>query len=257
MFIEERHEKIVDIINERKRILVPEIEKRFGISAASARRDLRILEEKGKLKRTHGGAISINYSHDLFVSQKEESPRQMETVFENYECIAEEACKLIEEGECVFITSGTVGVLMAKKMPMDKNFTVLTNSVIVADELCKYSNITVVMCGGQLNQKGSSHDFFAVDMIKRFHIDKAFLTSAAISKESGAMLPGTVGVAIMNEAIKKSKKAVGLFPCEKIGKESAVTVCELCEFDLLLTDKSTPDEFIKDCELLGVEVIVV
>lgn len=257
MFIEERHEKIIDIINEKKRILVPEIEKMFGVSAASARRDLRILEESGKLKRTHGGAISIDYLQNFVISEKQENPKEIKVVFENYEKIAKKACELIEEGECIFITSGTVGYLMTRNMPTNINFMVLTNSIVVADGLCKYPNITVVMCSGELNDKGVAHDSYTIDMIKCFNFSKAFLTSAAISQELGATLPSMTGVGVMNMVIKKSKKVIGLFPSEKIGKEAVVTVCELCEFDLLLTDQATPKEFVNSCESAGVEVLIV
>jgi Transcriptional regulators of sugar metabolism len=57
MFIEERHKAILDMLSQNNRISVEEITENFGISVESARRDLRILEEKGLLKKTHGGAI--------------------------------------------------------------------------------------------------------------------------------------------------------------------------------------------------------
>lgn len=57
MFIEERHQAILDLLNENGRISNLEIQEKFEVSYDSAKRDLRILEEKGLLKRTHGGAI--------------------------------------------------------------------------------------------------------------------------------------------------------------------------------------------------------
>lgn len=59
MFIEERHRAILTIENEVGRISIGEIQEKFSVSVDSARRDLRILEEKGLLKRTHGGAIPL------------------------------------------------------------------------------------------------------------------------------------------------------------------------------------------------------
>ena len=59
MFIEERHQAILDLISENGRISIGEIVEKFEVSIDSARRDLRLLEEKGLLKRTHGGAIPL------------------------------------------------------------------------------------------------------------------------------------------------------------------------------------------------------
>ena len=57
MFIEERHKKILEMLQKNKSITNQEIQDMFGISYDSAKRDLRLLEEQGMLKRTHGGAI--------------------------------------------------------------------------------------------------------------------------------------------------------------------------------------------------------
>ena len=59
MFIEERHKKILELLNEKQSITNQEIQERFGISYDTAKRDLRLLEEQGLLKRTHGGAIPL------------------------------------------------------------------------------------------------------------------------------------------------------------------------------------------------------
>ena len=59
MFIEERHQAILDLLEEKGSITTAEIQEMFGVSYDSAKRDLRILEEKGLLKRTHGGAIKL------------------------------------------------------------------------------------------------------------------------------------------------------------------------------------------------------
>ena len=60
MFMEERQKEILNRVNRTGRILVSEIQECYQISADCARRDLRILESKGLLQRTHGGAIAVN-----------------------------------------------------------------------------------------------------------------------------------------------------------------------------------------------------
>ena len=60
MFIEERHQAILSWLEEKGSITTGDIQEQYGVSYESAKRDLRILEEKGLLKRTHGGALPLH-----------------------------------------------------------------------------------------------------------------------------------------------------------------------------------------------------
>lgn len=256
VFIEERHKKILEVINEKKRILVSEIEKMYNVSSASARRDLRILEKQGLVQRTHGGAILPNDSYKIESQPVAYNPKKMEHVYENYLRVACTACRYINEGDSVFITSGSVGYLMAQNVPTDINFIAITNSIIVAEELCQHQNITVIMCGGILSQKGTTHDSYAIETVEKFTIDKAFLTSATISLDFGAALQNPTAIGIMNSVIKMSKLVIGLYPKEKIEKKAVFSVCRIDKFDILITDNMAPLEFLKECEKKEIEVIL-
>ena len=90
MFIEERHQEIIDIIKEKGKITVAEIKEKYGISDESARRDLRLLEQNGFCKRTHGGAISLK---QVSVRPPVDRDYKGMTVFDNYREISIEAAK--------------------------------------------------------------------------------------------------------------------------------------------------------------------
>ncbi|MEI6580031.1 MAG: DeoR family transcriptional regulator, partial [Eubacteriales bacterium] len=89
MFIEERHQAILDIIKLNGRISIGEIQEEYGVSVDSARRDLRILEEKGLLKRTHGGAIPIRQIG--FGKPPKITGRDINGVYPNYLAVAKKA----------------------------------------------------------------------------------------------------------------------------------------------------------------------
>ena len=91
MFIEERHQAILDTIAANGRITIGEIQDRFDVSVDSARRDLRILEAKGLLKRTHGGAIP-----PMQVGAVAPRHRDMKNmkIFENYAAIAQKGGRI-------------------------------------------------------------------------------------------------------------------------------------------------------------------
>ena len=115
MFIEERHQEILKILSEKGRISNSEIQETFQISYDSAKRDLRLLEEQGLLKRTHGGAIPARQIGGNVIKNLSPNERVVE-VKENYLAIAKEAVKTIEENDVVYITNASVGFLMAQNI---------------------------------------------------------------------------------------------------------------------------------------------
>lgn len=152
------------------------------------KRDLRILEEKGLLKRTHGGALP---ARQIATGRPDKMTcRDITSVKENYRAIAMKAVSLIENNDVIFITSATVGYLMAQNLPNDIQVRVVTNSIVIAEELRTCDNISVIMLGGEMDNKGNCYDAIAVETIKRLRFDKCFITSACISAEFGlSILP--------------------------------------------------------------------
>lgn len=59
MLASERHEKIVEILNREGSVLVKDLSKKFDVTQDSIRKDLTILERKGLLKKTYGGAVKV------------------------------------------------------------------------------------------------------------------------------------------------------------------------------------------------------
>lgn len=255
LFIEERHQSILELLKANGRISIGEIQERFDVSVDSARRDLRILEEKGLLKRTHGGAIPIKQVG--FGKPPKITPRDITEIKENYFAIAMKAVSLIRENDAIFLTSATVGYFMAQNLPKDIRLTVVTNSIIIAEELRKYDNITGIMVGGEMDDRGTCYDTFATDFIKSLRFDISFVTAASISAEFGVSIQKSKGVGFLKAVIGSSKCSVGLFPTEKIGFESTIKICSADRLHKLITDWDAPEEELSKFEELGVEVIVV
>lgn len=255
MFIEERHQKILDILAEKGSITTAEIQRKFGVGYDSAKRDLRILEEKGLLKRTHGGALPLRQ----IASGKPPMTtcRDIVEVKENYMAIAMKAVSMIQENDVIFITSATVGYFMAQNLPDNMKLRVVTNSIIIAEELRKKPNISVILLGGEMDGKGNCYDAFAIDMIQKLRFDKCFITAAAISAEFGLSIQKSQAISFWNAIIDSSKQTVGLFPTEKIGFESVVSICPAKRLNVLITDWSALEEDLKQFDEQGIQVVVV
>src|SRR5690625_25646 len=106
MLVAERHQKIIELINERKSIRVTELSKIFSITEETIRRDLEKLESQKKLIRSHGGAVSIHTSSTSEVSYLE---REITNVQEKKQ-IAFEAVKQVVEGDKIILDASTTEI---------------------------------------------------------------------------------------------------------------------------------------------------
>lgn len=131
MFMEERQKDIVERVNQTGRIMVSEIQELYHISADCARRDLRLLESKGLLQRTHGGAIAAGLKG--IYPEKTYNPKDLQEVKKDYLAVARRAVEYIKEHDVVYITTSSIGYYMAVNLPDSLEVTILTNSVTIAE----------------------------------------------------------------------------------------------------------------------------
>ncbi len=252
MFIEERHQEILKILSEKGRISNSEIQETFQISYDSAKRDLRLLEEQGLLKRTHGGAIPARQIGGNVIKNLSPDERVVE-VKENYLAIAKEAVKTIGENDVVYITNASVGYLMAQNIG-NVCCTVVTNSITIAEELRKKENITVILAGGEMQANGCFYDSFALSIINRLRFDKCFVTSACVSAKFGLSIQKSRSVELTNAIINNSKTVYGLYPVEKIGFDSVISICPASKLNYIITDSDSSEDDLTQFEELGVKI---
>ena len=254
MFIEERHNEISEIINLNGKITISEITGKYGISDESARRDLRLLEQKGICKRTHGGAIRAGQ-----VSVRPPKDRKLDEmpVFDNYREISRTAASMIRENDIVYLTGGSFGYIMISFLPRAIHYTLVVNNVDVAKALRDFDNVDVYIAGGKMRQSGSLVDSFATNFVSQLHFDLCFITGAGVTADFG-LSNGTDETATFQRAvIKNSRNKCLLIPSSKVGVDSFVKVCEVEEFDSIITDWDCVEEQISAIEEKGVEVIIV
>ena len=252
MFMEERQKDIVKKVNEAGRILVSEIQKFYQISADCARRDLRVLESKGLLQRTHGGAIAVN-TKEIYPSPTY-NPIDIKEIQTDYLAVAKRAVEYIEDKDVIYITTSLVGYYMAENLPEDISITVLTNSITIAEVLRKKINISVILLGGEMSHRGHCHDFYTIQMIKNIRTDKAFLSHTALSLDFGASIHDSSSVEFGKAVMENSCMNIGLYPSKKIGKNSVHSVCQIRDYDLLITDNNVSEDFLIQAKELGVVI---
>ena len=255
MLIEERHQKILDWLEEKGYISTDDIQEQFQISYDSAKRDLRILEEKELLKRTRGGALPLR---QVGIGRpKGNTAKDIPMVKENYALIAKKAVTMLKNQDVIYITSGTVGYFMAQNIPDDLTLRAVTNSIVVAGELRRKANVSVILIGGEMDDKGCCYDGFAMEMVKKLRFDKCFLTSASISADFGISMQRTAALPFYTALIEGSMQVIGLYPKEKIGFHSVVSIAPAEKLDLMITDWDASEEDLKLLAEKGIEIEIV
>ena len=252
MFMEERQKNIIRKVNQTGRILVSEIQECYQVSADCARRDLRMLERKGLLQRTHGGAIAVN-PKEIYPTPTY-NPIDIKEIQTDYLAVAQKAIESIQNKDVIYITTSLIGYYMAENLPEDLTITILTNSVTIAEVLRKKMNISVILLGGVMSHRGHCHDFYTIQMIKNIRMDKAFLSHTALSLDFGATIHDPAGVEFGKAVMNNSGMNIGLYPSKKIGTNSIHSVCGIKDYDLLITDNNVSEDFLIQVRKLGVVI---
>lgn len=250
MFGEERRLKIAEIISKDKSISVSELSKLFNVSESTIRRDLHVLEEKGFIQRTHGGAILKTGTHyEPAFFEKEE------VELEAKRKIGKIAASLIEEGDTILLDSGTTTLEIARNLK-NMRLTVVTNSPLIAIELSKYEDIELIVTGGiQRWRTKALVGPIAEMVIKQFKVDKAFIGTNAISFEDGLMTPDLIEANTKKTMIEVASEVYVVADHSKFGKKSFVKFADLKDITAIITDDEIDYEVVKKYEQANVEIL--
>lgn len=253
MFAEERRELILSKLKTNKRILAKDLAEELKISIDTIRRDLTIMEEQGLLKRTHGGAIPLSKvrRHPI-----DNNIRYSEGT-EHQNAVAKAASEYIEQGDTVFIGGASIHYILLKYLPIDKKYTVVTNSLTIAEKLKSFNNIeTYIVCGNIKYEEGIV-DALATEFIKNLRIDLAFLTGGGLTAKHGLSNSTPEGAIFQNTVAQISRKKICLANFDKVGAEYFAKTVDIKDLDLIITDWEAPDEEIEEIRKLGVNVLIV
>jgi DeoR family fructose operon transcriptional repressor len=229
----QRRQLIQEYLTSHKIASIADLSEVVETSEATVRRDLEWLENEGLLERTYGGAI-LNQRYNF-----ESAYEQRATSFpEEKRLIGEHAASLIEDGDIVFINSGTTTAQIFHHIPMDANITVYTNNTIAAFEIGKNFDYEIVLLGGTLNSKVNAvTGSFAVSNISQIYADKTFLGVDGISLKFGCTVPTGPEAEMVRMMIARTRGIVAVVTDHsKWGVVSNFEVAKVNQIDKLITD---------------------
>ena len=253
MTLAERHQFILNLIQQDQYVNVVELCKELKVSSVTIRKDLKLLEEKSLLFRTHGGATLNNpYTVDRPVNEKE----KLQSAEKNRIGIA--AAKLLQANDSIVVASGTTLLYFVKNIPTGMNLTAVTSSLDMSNELLRSPEIEVIQLGGLLRRSSSSVvGVYAERILQDFYFNTLFLGVDGIDLEHGLTTTNAMEAHLNRQMIKVSQKVVVLADSTKFGKRGFGKICGFEDVDHIITDKAVSQQMRNHLEGLGVTVTVV
>lgn len=234
LFAEERQEQIVALLNKNTKLLVPELCEHFQVSPATIRSDLRDLAAKGRLKRTHGGAIPI--SKTIFEPSNEDKKLQHST---EKTAIAALAADMIEDGDTIALDAGSTMMELAKMLTTKNELTIVINDLNIALFLEEHTNANVIVLGGNLRRgQQCTVGPITLSALISLNVDKVFLATNAFVPEKGFMTPDMNQAEVKKAMLKAATEKIVLCDSSKIGKISFVEFAKLQDIDKIITDSN-------------------
>ncbi len=249
----ERRRALLVALEQDKRVVVAELAERFAVTTMTVRRDLRRLAEINVVTLVHGGAIYNEGGATLPTVTAR--ARVMQTTKLR---LAEACAARVQEGNAIYLDTGSTCMSIAQALANRKNIAVLTHSLGVMNILSNSEGLQLFTMAGQYNAKlkGFFGDLTCRD-IDGFRIDAAFLGTCALSLDGGMMSTDAIDQCVKRKIIETAHKNIAVVDHTKIGKDAFLRVCDLRDLDSIITDKEADAAFVASAQKLGIEVVQV
>ena len=234
LFTEERQDEIINLLKERKSVTVQNLSDYFGVSGATIRMDLSVLEKKGCLRRTHGGAVlpkSVEtYLQELGIHERSH--------FQEKKAIAEAALQYVSSHETILIDNGTTISAFCTALAGSSlsGLTVYSNDLYGMQILESKENCELHLIGGCI-RSGFHYTYGqqVLDELGSYHFKKLFLATSAVSAD-GLTTVNSDLAAVKRAMINASEEVILLADSSKIGQVGFQKFADLSQVDLLITD---------------------
>ncbi|MGZ6213789.1 MAG: DeoR/GlpR family DNA-binding transcription regulator [Candidatus Limnocylindria bacterium] len=246
-----RLSRILERISATGSVGVVDLSRELGVSAATVRRDLALLEAQRLLARTHGGAVAHGVLYELPLRYR--SARHHEQKARIARCAAER----VPDGAAVGMTGGTTTTEVAR-MLSDRRLTVVTNSLSIAYELAVRPNLKLVVTGGVARPE--SYELvgpLAESALAVLNLDIALVGVDGISVAAGLTTHHEVEAHTNRALIGRARQAIVVADSSKIGQVAFARICELSQVQEVISDELADPAEVAAIRDAGVNVTLV
>jgi DeoR family transcriptional regulator, aga operon transcriptional repressor len=253
MLNEERRRSIVEMLHRDGRVLVNDLARHFRTSQITIRKDLEVLDGQGRVQRTHGGALPVQTEVllDPTLREKEKLHRKEKMR------IAAGAARMVEEGQCVLLDSGTTTTAIALALRHIGKLTVITNAVNIAVVLSG-THIEVILTGGMLRKNSFSLvGPVAEQALRQLSADILFLGVDGFDTKAGLFTPNLLEAQVNRIMVEVSRTTVAVCDSSKFGRRSLCNIMPVTAVNHVITDKNIGKPDLQAMREAGITVTLV
>lgn len=230
MLKEERQQTILGEVELHNRILLTDIAETLDVSIDTVRRDVKELDAENKLRKVHGGAISLGFTTNNTRNTNVYALGQKMK-------IAEKAITLLKDGGVIFIDGGTTCLELVRLIPANLELTCFTLSLAVAMELSNKPNVTVIFIGGRIAKDSQiTIGANAIHNLSEIRVDYSFIGTGYVDSTYGLTEFDWDIVQVKKAVIKCSKKTVLLSISEKLNSQHRYKTCDINAINTMITE---------------------
>lgn len=252
MHAEDRRQLIAEELRRKGRVSVSRLAMVYEVTPETVRRDLVELEQRGALRRIHGGALS----HERMQVEPGVTERSTLMAAEKAR-IAAAALEFLPDAEgTVLIDAGTTTGALVEQFPADRRLTVVTNALPLAMRLSPLPLVTVMVVGGRVRERTLANvDDFALRMLGELRVDVAFMATNGVT-ERGCSTPDLAEAAVKRAMIAAADRTVLLADHTKFGQEHFVRFADLGDLDVVITDDKAGASDLLPFQVADIEMVV-
>lgn len=246
----ERRQWLVERARERGRLDVAGVAEELDLAAETIRRDLKVLQDQGMLRRVYGGAVAIERLRfeSALTARATRHPEEKRR-------IASAAIDYVGTAEAIFLDEGYLPQLIAERLYPTHPVTIVTGSLPIATSLAERPNVEVIVIGGRLRPTTlGCVDQWAISTLLNLVLDLAIIGANGMSVEHGATVPDGQIATVKATAMRSARRRILVADSSKYGSDSFATFARLDEFERLVTDTNLTDDATMAIESSGLAV---
>ncbi|MBF6628110.1 MAG: DeoR/GlpR transcriptional regulator [Proteiniphilum sp.] len=251
--IAERHKLILEYLNKDGFVTVENLSKTLDVTSVTIRKDLRYLEKKGLVYRTHGSASPVSpHISERNVLEKEKIN------IEEKKRIGIAAANLIEENDSIIINSGSTICEFAKNIAPKSSLTVVTSSVTATLILSEAERINLLLLGGNFRKSSMSViGNYSMSFLSNITCSKCFIGVDGVDLDSGITTSNIEEAELNKLMMSVSLRTIVLCDSSKFRKKGFAKICGIDKVDIIVTDKGISDSIKSLLKEKGIELIIV
>lgn len=244
-----RLNSIEQYVISRETVSIDELCEVFGVSKNTIRRDLNELESRGHITKVYGGVTATTANGAV------PTPIRSGLNPADKSLIGRLAAEEIEDGDTIFIDSGTTTLCLLRYLVAKKRLTIITHSLGALAEAAKYDNLNVISLGGIYSPTTDSFvGLSTIEALSAMRINKAFMGATGVSLTAGMTNTTFLEAEIKRAVAQRAEHIYLMADASKIGREAIVTFCHLKELTAFITDREPPKEYLELCKAENVRI---